>query len=276
MEPKFSESQPAIASDNAELPSPIQTFMDARLDFPQSVPLRRAFIVASSYRCGSTFLCSHLWRTGVLGAPAEYLNIAGSRMLRDIMMERLRANSPDDYFTKLLACRTSKNGVFGMKVHFHHFEAAINWYPPMLDVLSPVTYVYLNRRDRLSQAVSMTKALQTDVWSSLEGNAKRALVYNEAFIVQCLREIQRQSLSWLEWFDANNIAPFVVHYEDVVADTPSVVRAIVGLLGATDDEPDPTHVPFIEKLGDEVNIEWRERFERAVPDWKSWFPLRDL
>jgi LPS sulfotransferase NodH len=122
----------------------------------------------------------------------------------------------------------------------------------------------------------MTKALQTDVWSSLEGNAKRALVYNEAFIVQCLREIQRQSLSWLEWFDANDIAPFVVHYEDVVADTPSVVRAIVGLLGATDDEPDRTHVPFIEKLGDEVNIEWRERFERAVPDWKSWFPLRDL
>ncbi len=196
-------------------------------------------------------------------------------MLRDVMMDRLRANSPEDYFAKLLACRTSRNGVFGMKVHFHHFEAAMSWYPSMLNLLSPVTYIYLNRKDRLSQAVSMTKALQTDVWSSLESDAKRTPQYNEAFIVQCLREIQQQNLSWLRWFETNNVAPFVVYYEDVVADTASVVRTIINLLGVTNEEPDRTHVPFIEKLGDEVNIEWRERFERSAPDWESWFPLPD-
>jgi trehalose 2-sulfotransferase len=275
MKPKFSESEPRNVSHDAKSPHPIQNFMDVRLDFPQSVPLRRAFIVASSYRCGSTFLCSHLWRTGLLGAPAEYLNIAGSRMLRDVMMDRLRANSPEDYFAKLLACRTSRNGVFGMKVHFHHFEAAMSWYPSMLNLLSPVTYIYLNRKDRLSQAVSMTKALQTDVWSSLESDAKRTPQYNEAFIVQCLREIQQQNLSWLQWFETNSVAPFVVYYEDVVADTASVVRKIIDLLGAANEEPDRTHVPFIEKLGDEVNVEWRERFERSAPDWESWFPLAD-
>ena len=152
----------------------------------------------------------------------------------------------------------------------------MSWHPPMLNLLSPLTYIYLNRKDRLSQAVSMTKALQTDVWSSLEGNAKRSPLYNEAFIVQSLREIQQQNLSWLQWFETNNIAPFVVHYEDVVADTASVVHSIIEFLGATNDEPDKTHVPVIEKLGDEVNVEWRERFERSAPDWESWFPLPDV
>ena len=39
-----------------------------------SVPLRKSYIVASTDRSGSTFFCSLLWQTGVLGAPAEYWN----------------------------------------------------------------------------------------------------------------------------------------------------------------------------------------------------------
>jgi len=270
------DRQPRSRQHDFEPPAPIRNFMDARLDFPRSVPLRKSFIVASSYRCGSTFFCSHLWRTGVLGAPAEYLNTSASRMLRDIMMRRLRADSPQHYLAKLLACRTSRNGVFGMKVHFHHFEAAISWYPSMLRVLAPVTYIYLNRKDRLAQAVSMTKALQTDVWSSLESNVNPTLVYNEAFIVQCLREIQQQNFSWLRWFKINKIKPFVVHYEDSVADTAGAARGIIELLEVQNDEPDQICLPFIEKLGDDVNLEWRERFERAEPDWESWFPSPDF
>jgi len=163
-----------------------------------------------------------------------------------------------------------------MKVHFHHFEAAISWYPSMLRVLAPVTYIYLNRKDRLAQAVSMTKALQTDVWSSLESNVNPTLVYNEAFIVQCLREIQQQNFSWLRWFKINKIKPFVVHYEDSVADTAGAARGIIELLEVQNDEPDQICLPFIEKLGDDVNLEWRERFERAEPDWESWFPSPDF
>jgi trehalose 2-sulfotransferase len=270
------EGRGGTTQRDVERHGPIRNFMDPCLDFPQSVPLRKSFIVAASYRCGSTFLCSHLWRTGVLGAPAEYLNVGGSRMLRDIMMRRLRADTPEQYFARLLGCRTSKNGVFGMKVHFPHFEAAMSWYPSMLEVLSPVTYIYLNRRDRLAQAISMTKALQTDVWSSLESNPRPTLLYNEAFIVQCLREIQHQNLNWLQWFETNNITPFIVHYEDAVADTAAVVRSVAERLGVADDEPEQIFLPFIEKLGDELNLEWRDRFARAAPDWESWFPLPDL
>jgi LPS sulfotransferase NodH len=267
----------------------IRNWMDARLDFPRSVPLRKSYIVASSYRCGSTFFCSELWRTGVLGAPAEYVNIGAGRQLRDVMMNRLQAASAEDYFEKLLACRTARNGVFGMKVHFHHFEPALSWYPSITKVLSPVTYIYLNRRDKLAQAVSMAKAMQTDAWTSMDGVPEIILRYDEAFITQCLEDIQQQRLGWLRWFEMNNITPFVVNYEDLVADKASVIRRIVELFDVANDEPEEVRLPVTQKQGDGTNIEWAARFRReadqriqpggrhgeTVSAWEAWFSSSD-
>jgi len=220
------------------------------------------WIVAASYRCGSTFFCSQLWRTGVLGAPGEYLNVGEGRRLRDVMMRRLRVASPEGYFAKLLGCRTSKNGIFGMKVHFPHFVAAVSWYPSLIAALSPLTFIYLDRRDKLAQAVSMARAMQSDAWSSMDGEFEVPLTYDEASIAQCLREIQHQTLGWRRWFDANHIQPFVLYYEDAVADTAGAVRSVVELLGVQGDEPEEIHLPPIERQSDETNAEWVERFRR--------------
>ena len=53
---------------------PIRFVLDERLDFNHGVPLSKSYIVASSYRSGSNYLCHELWRTGVLGSPVEFLN----------------------------------------------------------------------------------------------------------------------------------------------------------------------------------------------------------
>jgi LPS sulfotransferase NodH len=246
---------------NPENPAPIRNWMGRALDFPGSAPLRKSYVVASSYRCGSTFFCSELWRTGVLGAPAEYLNIGEGRLLRDVMATRLRASSPEDYLVKLLARRTSRNGVFGMKAHFHHFEPALAWCPSMLERLSPVTYISLNRRDKLAQAVSMARAMQTNAWTSMDGAAMTPR-YDEGLIRQCLKEIGRQKLGWLRWFEANAIAPVAVDFEDLVADRAGVVRGVVELFEARSDEPEQIRPPAVRKQGDETNLAWAARFRR--------------
>jgi len=251
-------------------------WMEPRLDFTHAAPLRKSYVVASSYRCGSTYFCAKLWNTGVLGAPAEYLNVGAGRMTRNTMMARLHVNTPVDYFAKLVACRTSKNGVFGVKAHFPHFEAALNWYPPMLSVLSPVTYTYINRRDKLAQAVSMARAVQTDAWQPWEDGIKAPVVYNGPLIAQCLKELHQQGHDWSRWFATNDIKPLIVHYEDLVADCVKVTRDIVELLEVANDKPEEISLPVLEKQADEINFEWRERFEQAAPDWKSWFPSPDL
>jgi trehalose 2-sulfotransferase len=256
----------------------IHNWMDARLDFPESPPLRKSYVVASSYRSGSTFFCSRLWSTGVLGAPAEYLNVGAGRMLRHVMESRLQATSPQDYFAKLVACRTSRNGVFGMKAHYHHFAEALDWCPSMIKLLSPVTYIYICRRDAVAQAVSMAKAMQTDRWSSMDAEVATNLRYDELLINQCLEEVQRQKIGWLRWFELNNITPFVLSYEDLIANPAGAVGGVVKLLDVQDDEASEIYPPEVEKLSDATNIEWAARFRGESLNASSWrrSPSRSL
>jgi LPS sulfotransferase NodH/2-polyprenyl-3-methyl-5-hydroxy-6-metoxy-1,4-benzoquinol methylase len=237
---------------------PIRLDSDERLDFDRPAPFRKAYFVASSYRSGSTYLCWRLWETGLLGAPAEALNpMVGLRLLTN----RFKTTSAADYITKLLAHRTSRNGVFGMKAHFHHFEAFLKDYPALLEVLSPLTFIYINRSDKVAQAVSMAKALQTNWWSSRseEGPAP-PLQYDRDLIANCLKEIEVQDLAWPRWFEARNITPHRLTYEALTADADETVRSIVELLGVQNDEPTEVHVPPALKQGDETNEEWIERF----------------
>jgi trehalose 2-sulfotransferase len=242
----------------------IRNWMDPQLDFSASPPLRKSFIVASSYRCGSTYFCSQLWKTGVLGAPAEYLNMGGGRMLRLVMERRLEATSPEDYFAKLMACRTSSNGVFGLKAHYHHFERALDWCPSMIALLSPVIYIYVSRRDKIAQAVSMARAIQTNRWTSIDPDVETVLRYDERLISDCLEEIQQQRLGWLRWFELNAITPFVINYEDLIDNLARVVSSIVKIMDVQGDERHAVRLPHVEKLGDEINIEWAARFRREA------------
>ena len=116
-----------------------------------------------------------------------------------------------------------------MKAHGHHFEPALAWYPSMLKMLSPITFIYINRRDKVAQAVSMAKAMQTHAWISFDQVTGQTPRYDTDFVEQCRDELERQRLGWWRWFDTK-LTPFVVTYEDLLADTTGVVRSIVELL----------------------------------------------
>jgi LPS sulfotransferase NodH/2-polyprenyl-3-methyl-5-hydroxy-6-metoxy-1,4-benzoquinol methylase len=256
-----------IQKKGSNLAKPILYLTDVRLDFRRSVPLRKSYIVASSYRCGSTFLCKELWQTGLLGAPWEYFNPRKSpntNSIQNTLMKRLKASSLEDYVAKLIACRTSRNGVFGMKVHFEDFEAALQKYPTMLEKLAPVTYIFMDRRDKLAQAVSMARAMQTNSWISLAKPQLTKLHYDRDLISKCLGKHEIQRLGWQRWFEGRDINPFVVLYEELIADPAGVVRSIVEYLDVQDDNRNIIRLPTIEKQGDDVNEEWIARFTREV------------
>ncbi len=244
---------------------PIRFVSSERLDFNHFGPLRKSYIVASSIRSGSEYLCWSLWQTGVLGAPTEVFNPTGDL---PILMNRFKATSPADYVAKLVAHRSSRNGVFGMKAHFHHFEAFLSEYPALLEVLSPLTYIYITRHDKVAQAVSMAKALQTCWWTSrVEEGPRPPLRYDREMIAQCLADAELQDLNWRRWFEAHNVTPFQVTYDALTADAAGVVRSIVELLGVQNDARDQVSAPPAKKQGDETNQEWIERFQRETQDF---------
>jgi trehalose 2-sulfotransferase len=241
--------------------STLRSFTDPRLDFGHSAPLRKSYVIASSFRSGSTLLCVKLWETGVLGAPWEYLNFYNEMPL---MMARLKPASPEDYIAKLLACRTSGNGVFGVKAHFHDFSAALVRYKVLPERLSRSTYIFINRRDKLAQAVSMAKARQSDSWTSLTAPNGKPLRYSKQEIARCFEEARRQECGWRRWFRDHGITPTMIDYEALVSDPTKVVDTIVDLLGVGGDAPERVLVPNIAKQADNVNAEWMQEFRRRA------------
>src|SRR5271166_3141921 len=241
---------------------PIRSMTDARLDFTHGTPMRYSYIVASSPRSGSTYFCRLLGQSGLLGTPSEVLNpgfdLKGFK-------NRFKASSPADYIAELISRRTAKSGVFGLKAHFENFEGFLKEYPALLDVLSPVTYIYINRRDRVAQAVSMARALQTNQWSSQgEEGKKPELRYNRELIANAMKEVELQDAGWLNWFKAKNITPFRLTYEDLLADPAGAIQKVVEHLGVQNAERDEVKVPPVEKQGDDTNQEWIERFRREA------------
>jgi trehalose 2-sulfotransferase len=260
------QSQPV-----AEHPRPAEELTQAvtakGFDFPGPVRLRKSYIVASTPRCGSTFLCSLLWQTGVLGAPSEYWNChkSGARKTIGIrMMERLEAVSGEDYLRKLLACRTSPNGLFGVKVHFFDFQEVLRGFPQVLNLLAPVTYICIERQDKLAQAVSLARSLQTGAWTAASDRPRPSVTYDRDLISRCLGSLETQRLGWLRWFESNGIAPYIVTYEKLIADTAAVVSGIVELLGVQSDEPRETRVRTVKRQSDGTNKAWASRYRSEV------------
>jgi LPS sulfotransferase NodH/predicted O-methyltransferase YrrM len=241
---------------------PIVSMTDERLDFRKATPLRKSYLIASSYRCGSSYLCWLLWKTGLLGAPSEVLNPTSELPL---FINRFKTSEPTDYMTKILERRVSRNGVFGIKAHFHHFEAYQKQYPALLKRMTPVSYIFISRSDKVAQGVSMVKALQTNRWHSrMEGGPKPTLRYDREMIANCIAEIEEQDLAWRRWFKAHKVSPFELTYNDLTKDAAAVVRRIVQLLGVENDEPEEVFVPSVDKQGDETNNEWIERYEKET------------
>ena len=259
-----SVADPSRSAENSP-----QTVTSKSFDLPGPVRLRKSYIVASTPRCGSTFLCSLLWQTGVLGAPSEYWNChkSGARKTIGIrMMERLEATSGPDYLTKLLACRTSKNGVFGVKVHFFDFQEVVSGFPQMLERLAPVTFINIEREDKIAQAVSLARSLQTGTWTAGSNKPRPTVTYDRELISRCLGSLETQKLGWARWFEANQINPHVITYEKLAADTAGVVSGIVKLIGAQNDEPHAIQARTIERQGDGTNKEWAVRFKSEIQD----------
>lgn len=237
---------------------------DRALDFPRPVALRKSYIVASTPLSGSAILSARLWKTGVLGAPAEYLSYPGGRLGRR-MAKRLEPSSHADYIAKVIACRTSKNGVFGVRVHFKDFQETLVRVPETLGILAPVTYIYVDRRDKLAHAVDMARAVQTNRRVFAHGQRAAPLRYDRNLISKCLGSLERGRLGWMRWFESNAVDPFVATYEDLAADKASVVRSIVELLGVQGDEPDEVHhLTAFEIESGGIREEWAARFEREI------------
>lgn len=231
------------------------------LDLAPARPLRR-YLIMSSPRTGSTMLSDGLQQTGLAGVPLEYLNERALVALGDpLTFPRLF-----EYLDEVSARRTSANGVFGLKMHYHQFA---NLFLTKQGVNGPgrrflglfSDFILVSRRDRVSQAISYVIALDKEKWNTRDQAEARSsgLEIDDDTVIRIVNEMSfllRETRAWRRLVAAQGLRAMEVTYEDMVADFPAVFAGVLAFLGL----PPVAVSPQTVKLGGSRSAAARQQF----------------
>jgi trehalose 2-sulfotransferase len=225
-------------------------------EFDRRTEPRVSYMVCSIPRSGSSLLCELLAATGLAGAPAEFFHPDKMALLE----RRWGVDTLADYLRELLARKTSPNGVFGTKAHWGQYKPLFGDSNPG-EIMPNPRVVLITRRDRLRQAVSWVRALQTLKWTNTDGpRVERPAVYDHEQISQKLGRIDREEESWESLCERHGLVPHRVVYEDFVEAQEQTVRAVLDRLGI--EAPADLHLPppVLDRQADEQSEQWVERY----------------
>jgi LPS sulfotransferase NodH len=234
----------------------------------------RSYLVCATPRSGSTLLCELLKDTGVAGHPEEYFEAkrdtgrpphpgdyladlprTGAGIRDDQTPPRAPPHSSliglADYRAHLertFQLGTTPNGVFGTKMMWRHLPelqalaGALPEYaglelPELLTSLfDGPRYVWVTRTDKVRQAVSLWRALQTRSWR-MERERKEGEHATPAYrfegIDHLVSSLHADDTGWQSFFDSRSIPVLRISYEDDLERAPErAVRAVLQHIGA--------------------------------------------
>jgi LPS sulfotransferase NodH len=257
-------------------------------------PRVRGYVVCATQRSGSTLLCELLKGTGVAGRPEEYFEAqsdTGAPPHPGRVLEgapRTGAGIRDDptppvapaysslrgiedyreHLERTWAAGSTDNGVFGAKLMFNQLPelrvlaGALPEYSGLDEgellgaLFGDPTYIWVTRRDKVSQAVSLWKALQNRRWRGGEEGGRAQLQYRFDGIDHLVRRFEADDAGWRAHFSRYGITPLEIGYEDdLTRDPESTVRAALDWIGVS-ALPGWRLDPPMERQADAVSEEW--------------------
>jgi trehalose 2-sulfotransferase len=281
----------------------------------------RSYLVCATPRSGSTLVCHALEETGIAGRPEEYfeaLRHSGrprrpeeyflgveDQSIRDHLGERSVGSDPqprsplwsraayDRYLQWAFETGTTENGVFGAKLmwgYFGEFVSLLRNIPEYRDVplaeLMPavfpeLTFVRVVRANKVRQAVSLWKAVQTATWREDQASAKAASVeedgsppyrsfveahrpqlrFHYRAIDHLLEHLLIEEASWDAFFEHSGIKPILVLYENFAADYEASTLNLLDRLDLTCPEGFEFE-PRMKKQSDRINDDWTKRYSQ--------------
>jgi trehalose 2-sulfotransferase len=207
----------------------------------------QSYFVCATPRCGSWFLCGLLASTGVAGRPHEWF----WRDTRKSLEQAWDVGNAEEYLELVLSAGSTPNGVFGAKVMFGAL-------PDLAPFPNP-RFVWLRRRDRVAQAVSFAKAVQTGSWHHWDPEPTTQPSYRFDAVDALLREIDDLDACWQRWFEHEGIEPLKLAYESVVADPRAETLRVLEFL-SVELPPGVSVRPLTLARPNGSGDEWAERY----------------
>jgi LPS sulfotransferase NodH len=184
----------------------------------------------------------------------------------------------DRYLAWALEQGTTANGVFGAKLmwgylgDFAQLLRAIEGMadrpvPDLLDRAFPgLRYIQITREDKVRQAVSLWKAVQTQAWqreAGADGDQSTGRMPDPIFSFRAINFLMRQltahDASWDAFFLGLGYEPLKVTYEELADSTDAVVRSVLEHLGIAAPADLRIGAPRLSVQADEVSEEWVAR-----------------
>jgi LPS sulfotransferase NodH len=229
-----------------------------------------SFFICSGQRSGTWLLSGLLESTGVAGHPHEYFEAGTEEPNR----RRWRVGAGlAEYLGAVFRVGTTENGVFASSVMWPAFRSLLDRLGASEEANERLVlersfprprFVFLWREDVVAQAVSWARAAQTGYyhhWDTPAGEAK----FDVDQIDVLVREASANAASWRRWFAENDIEPFTVRFEELVANQERVTRSVLHFL-EIDLPREATIMPRTKQASDSVSAEWIARYQaRAGP-----------
>lgn len=269
---------------------------------------QKTFLICASPRSGSTLLCEVLFRSGLLGKPREVFNpdleageaeAWGTTTYAEFYQRAIADGmGPDGVFgTKLMwmymervteklqtlfgphpspLARVAERfgvllpGINGRKAERDPHEALKQMAQVFSSAFPNLHYIWITRRNKVRQAVSLHRALQTDVWVQTEDVPPPAAtqpVFDFERVDGLLHNvILANDAGWQQFFEVNGIQPLHVEYSDLVADNVGVARRVLSHLDVPMPSGHQLAPPILRKQSDALSEQWVQRYQHIAAE----------
>ncbi len=238
---------------------------------------KKTLLICSTPRSGSNLLAEALASTRLCGLPLEYFNHEYEDEFRE-QWQLSSTVSVRDYLAEAIGRTTTPNGVFGLKIHWHQLSRLLQRVFPgrpstesvheMSSLFPRIHYISLTRRDKLRQAISYSRALQTNIWWRVDGvrDPKERRVqprYHRGQIAALLERIESYEAAWEHFYSQLGVEPARLIYEDF--DACGAAALAMTLLGHSSEVGELSE-PRLQRQADELSDEWVAKFERSIEE----------
>lgn len=238
-------------------------------------------LIATSPRSGSEWLCKWLLTSGAVGWTGEWLLMG---RLPEVLktLELQPGCSMSSIIAKLRHFRDFKTDAVSIKIMWNDFSLANHraeqegFQNGFIGALNNPRVVYLERRNKLAQAVSLFKARSSGKWSSAKGKTEDTEFSSSGIAFAYLGALS-QNQSWKCYFKANSISPIHIYYEDFLQNPRAAIKKIFEALdvdpAVADRTEDPQKVSIQRTRNNE---ELMRQFVEARPDLVSPKDLENI
>lgn len=215
-------------------------------------------IILSTPRSGTNWLAELINSTRRMGNCTEWLH--PKRLGRDLKNTTIEKLTSD-----LLECSATDNGRFSLKIFpFQLYKAYRMVGADLIRHLRQdhsVSLVVLRRRDRLRQAVSLTRSNMTGAWSSAAETELQPR-YDFDRICSAYFTLERNNSFWPGYLDLQGFDYRTYFYEDMLESPQPCIDWIAAQLGV--EPPSDMEKGKLSIQRDNITEEWAERFREDL------------